>query len=92
MIITYACDRCCRPPTSPIKRQRKTTTYILFKEKLVKAWVDRFTHFDNTATSRVEGIHARLKSYLKRSTFDLFKAWKAIRLVLLNQLSELQSN
>jgi hypothetical protein len=51
----------------------------------------RLAYFGNTATSRVEGIHALLKSYLKRSTFDLFEAWKAIRLALLNQLSELQS-
>ena len=70
----------------------KATWLIPFKEKIVKAWVDQSTHFGNTATSRVEGIHALLKSYLKRSTFDLFDTWKAIQLALLNQLSELQSN
>ena len=70
----------------------KTTWLIPFKEKIVKAWVDQATHFGNTATSRVEGIHALLKTYLKQSTFDLFDAWKAIQLALLNQLSELQSN
>ncbi len=48
-------------------------------------------HFSNTATSRVEGIHALLKSYLKRSTFDLFNAWKAINLALQNQLAGLQA-
>ena len=52
----------------------KSTWLIPFKEKLVRAWVDRLPHFGNTATSRVEGIHALLKSYLKRSTFDLFEA------------------
>jgi hypothetical protein len=66
----------------------KTIWLIPFKEKLVRAWVDRSTHFGNTATSRVEGIH----SLLRRSTFDLFEAWKAIQLALLNQLSELQAN
>ncbi|EED17401.1 Mutator-like element transposase, putative [Talaromyces stipitatus ATCC 10500] len=70
----------------------KTTWLIPFREKLVRAWVDQSTHFGNTATSRVEGIHALIKSYLKRSTFDLFEAWKAIQLALLNQLSELKSN
>lgn len=73
-------------------RYIKTTWLTPFKEKLVKAWVDQSTHFGNTATSRVEGIHALLKSYLRRSTFDLFEAWKAIQLALLNQLSELKSN
>lgn len=29
-----------------------------YKEKLVKAWVDHHAQFGNTATSRVEGIHA----------------------------------
>ena len=55
------------------------------------AWVDQLAHFGNTATSRVEGIHALLKSYLRRSTFDLFEAWKAINLALQNQLSELKA-
>ena len=42
----------------------KAIWLIPFKEKLVKAWVDQSTHFGNTATSRIEGIHALLKSYL----------------------------
>jgi hypothetical protein len=69
-------------------------TYWLdpYKEKLVKAWVDQHTHFGNVATSRVEGIHALLKSYLKKSTLDLFEAWRAMKHALLNQLSELRSN
>ena len=70
----------------------KETWLLPYKEKLVSAWVDQQAHFGNTATSRVEGIHALLKSYLQRSTFDLFEAWKAIRLALINQLSELRSN
>jgi MULE transposase domain/Zinc knuckle len=69
-------------------------TYWLdpYKEKLVKAWVDQHTHFGNVATSRVEGIHALLKSHLKKSTLDLFEAWRAMKHALLNQLSELRSN
>lgn len=69
-------------------------TYWLdpWKERLVKAWVDQHTHFGNVATSRVEGIHALLKSHLKRSTLDLFDAWRAMKHALLNQLSELRFN
>jgi hypothetical protein len=52
----------------------KETWLLLYKEKLISAWVDQQAHFGNTATSRVEGIHALLKSYLRRSTFDLFEA------------------
>jgi hypothetical protein len=43
-------------------------------------------------TSRVEGIHGLVKSYLKRSTFDLFEVWNAMRHALSNQLKELDAN
>lgn len=48
-------------------------------------------HFGNTVTSRVEGIHALLKSYLKSSKFNLFDVWRTIKHTIENQLSELQS-
>ncbi|KAJ6437525.1 hypothetical protein O9K51_10085 [Purpureocillium lavendulum] len=64
----------------------------LHKEKLIKAWVDQHPHFGNVVTSRVEGIHALLKSHLKKSTLDLFEAWRAMKQALLNQLAELQYN
>ena len=70
----------------------KTFWLEQYKEKFMKAWVDQHAHFGNTATSRVEGIHALMKSHLKKSTLDLFKAWRAIKHALLNQLSELRSN
>ncbi|KAJ3455099.1 hypothetical protein MRS44_013699 [Fusarium solani] len=70
----------------------KTNWLDLYKEKLVKAWVDRYPHFGNVVTSRVEGIHALLKSHLKRSTLDLFEAWRAVKHALLNQLAELRYN
>lgn len=70
----------------------KSTWLDLYKEKLVKAWVDQHPHFGNVVTSRVEGIHALVKDHLKTSTLDLFDAWKAMKRTLLNQLAELQSN
>ncbi|EXU94480.1 MULE transposase domain protein [Metarhizium robertsii] len=60
-----------------------------YKEKLVKAWVDLHAHFGNVVTSRVEGIHALIKAYLKTSQLDLFEAWRTIRHAILNQLYEL---
>jgi hypothetical protein len=70
----------------------KDTWLTLYKEKLVKAWVDTHPHFGNVVTSRVEGIHALLESHLKKSTLDLFEAWKAIKNALLIQLAELRAN
>ncbi|OAQ59789.1 mutator-like element transposase [Purpureocillium lilacinum] len=50
----------------------KQTWLDLYKEKLVKAWVDQHAHFGNNVTSRVQGIHALLKGHLKSSQQDLF--------------------
>jgi hypothetical protein len=69
----------------------KTTWLDPYRERLVKAWVDRHLHFGNVVTSRVEGIHALLKSHLKRSTLDLFEAWRVIKHALDNQLAEIRS-
>lgn len=80
------------PDYSEEVRYVKTNWLDQYKEKLVKAWVDRHLHFDNVVTSRVEGIHWLLKSQLKVSTLDLFEAWRSIKHVLLNQLAELKSN
>ena len=44
----------------------KETWLLPYKEKFVITWVDQQAHFGNTITSRVEGIHTLLKSYLRR--------------------------
>ena len=43
-------------------------------------WADQHPHFNNVVTSRAEGIHGLLNECLKRSTLDLFEAWRAIKL------------
>ena len=48
-----------------------TSTWLIFKEKLVKFWVDQHLHFGYLVTSPVEGCHAGLKQYLQRSTASL---------------------
>lgn len=68
------------------------TWLSVYKKRFVKAWVDQYAHFENTATSRGEGIHHLLKIYLGSSQLDLFEAWRSIKLALLNQLEELQAN
>lgn len=45
------------PDYSEEVRYVKTNWLDQYKEKLVKAWVNRHLHFDNVVTSRVEGIH-----------------------------------
>jgi hypothetical protein len=43
----------------------------LWKEKLVRYWVDQHPHFGVLVTSSIEGCHSLLKSWLQRSTRDL---------------------
>jgi hypothetical protein len=46
-------------------------TWLVWKEKLVKFWVDQHLHFGIRVTSPIEGCHAVLKAYLRVSTGDL---------------------
>ncbi|KAF4332901.1 hypothetical protein FBEOM_13294, partial [Fusarium beomiforme] len=70
-----------------------TETWLdLYKERFDKAWVDQYLHFNQYVTSRCEGIHQLIKSYLKTSQLNLFEAWRHIKLVLMNQLAELENN
>ncbi|KAJ3454421.1 hypothetical protein MRS44_018315 [Fusarium solani] len=62
-----------------------------YKERFIKAWIHQHLHFEQFVTSRAEGIHRLIKSHLKHSQVDLFEAWRIIKLVLSNQLSELKA-
>jgi hypothetical protein len=69
-----------------------TTWLNPHKEKFVRAWTDQWLHFDQYVTSRSEGIHQLVKSDLGGSQGDLFEAWRVIRRVVINQLSEVRLN
>jgi hypothetical protein len=43
----------------------------IWKQRIVRCWTDGVLHFGMHATSRVEGYHATLKSWLGSSTGDL---------------------
>jgi hypothetical protein len=47
------------------------SVWLVWKEKLVKYWVDQCRHFGIRVTSPIEGCHAVLKAYLRVSTGDL---------------------
>jgi hypothetical protein len=64
----------------------------LYKEKLVKAWVDQFLHFETVVSSRVEGIHHLIKEYLDTSTQDCFETWRRIKHAIISQLQQLNYN
>ena len=68
----------------------ETTWLKPWKESIVRAYADRYLHFGNRATSRVEGGHSILKRYLQISTGDLKHALEKINLMLTNQINEHQ--
>jgi hypothetical protein len=53
------------------------STWMPHKERFVDAWTQQHLHLGNSATSRVEGAHSRLNSYLQVLTGDLLTVFKA---------------
>lgn len=62
---------------------------IPFKTKLVKAWIDKHTHFGMLTTTRIESINSILKPHLVQSPYELLEFWNELHSALLTQLSEL---
>lgn len=46
----------------------------------MQAWVDQCPHFDNIATSRVEGCHIKIKEYLDFSIGELKRIYENLEL------------
>lgn len=47
-------------------------TWIPFKELYIEARTEKYKHFENHVTSRVEGAHAMLKKYLQMAKGNLY--------------------
>ncbi len=65
------------------------TTWMPHKERFVACYIDEFPHFGSASTSRVEGNHHLIKSYLRVSTIHLLTLTKRLGLMLANQHVEL---
>jgi hypothetical protein len=57
-----------------------TDTWLIWKENLVAAWINREPHFGVTVTSPIEGSHATLKGYLQRGHSDLRGVFNKLKL------------
>ena len=68
-----------------------TKTWLLWKEKLVTCWVDDVPHFGNTTTSRLEGLHACMKKYIRVSTSDLLGVFRRLHMFSTNQHKDIES-
>jgi hypothetical protein len=64
-------------------------TWLPHKEKFVGCYINQFPHFGSSSTSRVEGNHHVIKSYVRLGKLDLFVVFKRLSLMLANQKVEL---
>jgi hypothetical protein len=76
-------------PTSAVKYC--TDTWLIWKENLVAAWINRQPHFGVTVTSPIEGSHATLKGYLQRGHGDLRGVFNRLKLFWEAQHSTIES-
>jgi hypothetical protein len=60
-----------------------------YKEKVVHAWTDRYFNGNVTTTSRLEGAHRVLKSWIGGPSNDLTGVWEASKLAINDQLNEI---
>lgn len=61
-------------------------TWIQYREKFVLAWTKEVMHFGHLVTSRVEGAHAVLKSWLEVSNGDLNRVCTKLRMCVEHQV------
>ena len=66
-------------------------TWLPLKEKFVYAWAEKYLHFGNHVSSRVEAAHAMLKKHLRVSTTDFLQVKDKIRLAIENQFQEIKA-
>jgi MULE transposase domain len=66
----------------------RNTWLDLWKRLFIRAYTNKYLHFGNRVTSRVEGAHSTLKSYLQISTGDLKSVFDKITIMLTNQHAE----
>jgi hypothetical protein len=71
--------------------QYVNTTWMPHKERFVACYIKEFPHFGNASTSRVEGNHHIIKSYLRVGTLHLLTLTKRSGLMLANQRVELNA-
>jgi hypothetical protein len=69
-----------------------TSTWLIWKENLVAAWIDQYYHFGVTVTSPIEGCHATLKGYLQRGHGDLRDVFHKLELYWTSQQANIQTS
>jgi len=66
-------------------------TWIPHKAKFVAGYINDWMHFGTSSTSRVEGNHHVIKSYLRLGSLDLLLVLNRLTIMLANQMVELNT-
>ena len=75
----------------PTVWQYVNATWLPLKERFVACFVNEFPHFGSASTSRVEGNHHVLKSYIRGARLHPLTMAKRVGLMLANQRVELNA-
>ena len=75
--------------TNPDAYEYILQTWLPWKERFVTCYVKDIRHFNSVTTSRVEGSHRVLKSYIKNGKRNLLEVVKNLNLLWKNQTTEI---
>ena len=75
--------------TNPDAYEYILQTWLPWKERFVTCYVKDIRHFNFVTTSRAEGSHRVLKSYIKNGKRNLLEVVKNLNLLWKNQTAEI---
>jgi len=73
----------------PVVFRYVNDNWLPHKHMFVSCFVNNYPHFGSTSTSRVEGNHHTVKTYIRLGNMDLLTVLKRIDQLLANQIVEL---
>ena len=77
--------------TYPAIREYMHKTWMPHKEKFIHCFINIFPHFGSSSTSRVEGNHHVIKSYVRLEKLNLLMVFNRLTHMLTNQKLELNA-
>jgi histone-lysine N-methyltransferase SETD2 len=68
-----------------------SNTWLVHKERFVRAFTDRYLHMGSRCSSRVESSHSAMKRYVNLAKCDLLTCKERLDVLLETQFTELQA-
>jgi len=77
--------------TNPTVMEYVNSTWMPHTDKFVACYINEYLHFGSSSTSRVEGNHHIIKSYIRLGSMDLLVLLTRLTAMLANQTTELNA-